>query len=256
MVKIKINDLSFSYSSSKILNDINIIVDNSEILGLVGPNGSGKTTLIKCIDRLLNPKGSVLFDDRNLSNMNLQEIAATIGYVPQSYGQTMPMTVFDVVLMGRRPYMGFKMSENDFDKVVEAINMLHIDKLTMKDFNELSGGEKQKVCIARAISQEPQVLLLDEPTSNLDLKYQLEAMETIRNLVKKTGISAIMAIHDLNLASRYSDKLAMLKDGKVYASGNPQTLLTPENIMEVYGVEAKIIENGLDCPYIVPIRAY
>ena len=156
--------------------------------------------------------------------------------------------------MGRRPHIGWKVGEADLEKVAEVLEKLKLDDLAMRDFSQLSGGQKQKVLIARALAQEPAVLLLDEPTSNLDMLHQLEVMETVSNLVKEKKISAVMAIHDLNLASRFSDKLVMLKKGKIYAAGGPKALLNEYNIGNVYGIEAMIL-NVLDRTYIVPIRS-
>lgn len=254
MVNITIKGLSFGYNGSKILDGLDLVVGDSEVLGLVGPNGSGKTTLIKCIDKILKPKGSILLDGREIEAMNRQEIARCIGYVPQSSSTPLATTVFDTVLMGRRPHMSWRVSPADIDKVAEMIELLHLDDLAMKDFSDLSGGQKQKVLIARALCQEPEVLLLDEPTSNLDMKHQLEVMEIISSLVKQKKVSAVMAIHDLNLASRFVDKLAILKGGKIYAAGEPRDLISTENIREVYGVEAMVM-NDLDRPFVIPLRS-
>ncbi|NMC09707.1 MAG: ABC transporter ATP-binding protein [Methanothrix sp.] len=254
MVSITIKGLTFSYNSHKILDDLNVIVDDSEILSLVGPNGSGKTTLIKCIDRILKPKGSILLDGKEIENMSRQEVARQIGYVPQSSSTPLATTVFDTVLMGRRPHIGWRVNDADLGKVAEVLERLHLGDLAMRDFSQLSGGQKQKVLIARALAQEPAVLLLDEPTSNLDMKHQLEVMETVSSLVKEKNISAVMAIHDLNLAARFSDRLVMLKDGQVYAAGEPKVLLNEANICKVYGIEAMVI-NALGRPYIVPVRS-
>ena len=254
MVKITIKNLTFGYRSSRILDDLNVQIEDAEVLSLVGPNGSGKTTLIKCIDRILKPKGSILLDGRELEDMKQQEIARQIGYVPQSSSTPLATTVFDTVLMGRRPHISWRVSDFDLDKVAETLELLHLQDLAMRDFAQLSGGQKQKVLIARALAQEPAILLLDEPTSNLDMKHQLDVMETISSLVKEKGISAVMAIHDLNLAARFSDNLVMLKKGKVYAVGTPKELLSERNISDVYGVEA-IVMNTLGKPCIVPVRS-
>lgn len=254
MVNITIKNLTFSYNSHKILDDLNLVIENSEVLSLVGPNGSGKTTLIKCIDRILKPKGSILLDGKEIEEMSRQDVARQIGYVPQSSSAPLATTVFDTVLMGRRPHIGWRVRDADLEKVAEVLERLHLEDLAMRDFSQLSGGQKQKVLIARALAQEPSILLLDEPTSNLDMLHQLEVMETVSHLVKEKNISAVMAIHDLNLASRYSDKLVMLKEGKVYAAGEPQSLLNEANIGHVYGIEAMVM-NALGRPYIVPLRS-
>lgn len=159
MVKITIKDVSFSYRSSPILDKLNLTVGDSEILGLVGPNGSGKTTLIKCIDRILEPKGSILLDGLDLASLSRSDIAKQIGYVPQSGSGMMGSTVFETILMGRRPHINWRVSEKDLDIVIEVIELLHLEDLAMREFGQLSGGQRQKVLIARALAQEPAVLL-------------------------------------------------------------------------------------------------
>lgn len=255
MVKIAIKNLTFSYSNHRILDDVNLTVEDKEILSLVGANGSGKTTLIKCIDRILKPQGSIFLDGRDIKSMSRQEIARTVGYVPQSSSTPLSTTVFDTVLMGRRPHISWQVSDADLDMVAGVLQHLSLDGLAMRDFSQLSGGQKQKVLIARALAQEPAVLLLDEPTSNLDMRHQLEVMSIIRGLINERNISAVMAIHDLNLASRFSDTLAMHLNGKIYASGSPSSLLNPENILNVFGVEAVVMDVS-GRPYIVPIRSF
>jgi iron complex transport system ATP-binding protein len=237
-----------------ILDGLNLVVEDSEVLGLGGPNGSGKTTLIKCIDKILKPKGSILIDGRDIDTVSRTDLAKRLGYVPQSSSTPLATTVFDTVLMGRRPHISWRVSDSDLDKVADILGLLHLEYLAMRDFSQLSGGQKQKVLIARALAQEPEVLLLDEPTSSLDMKHQLEVMETISSLVKEKKISAVMALHDLNLASMFVDKLAILKGGKIYAAGEPIDLLNAKNIRDVYGVEA-VVMNNLDRPYIVPLRS-
>lgn len=254
MAKIVIKDLTFSYGNHKILDKINISVHDSEMLSLAGPNGSGKTTLIKCIDRILKPNGSILLDGNDIESLSRQDIARTIGYVPQGSSSLLSTTVFDTVLMGRRPHIRWRVSENDLDKVTEVLQLLHLDDLAMMDFGQLSGGQKQKILIARALAQEPSVLLLDEPTSNLDIRHQLEVMEIISDLVKGRRISAIMAIHDLNLAARFSDRLALLRNGMLCAEGPPDTLLTAENMLRIFEVEVEVVKvRGSPC--VIPLRS-
>ncbi|HNX39932.1 MAG TPA: ABC transporter ATP-binding protein [Methanothrix sp.] len=254
MVNITIKNLTFSYNSHRILDGLNISIESSEVVSLVGPNGSGKTTLLKCMDRILRPKGSILLDGREMESLSRQDVARQIGYVPQSSSTPLATTVFDTVLMGRRPHIGWRVGQTDLDRVAEVLERLHLEDLAMRDFSQLSGGQKQKVLIARALAQEPAVLLLDEPTSNLDMLHQLEVMETVSSLVREKGISAVMAIHDLNLASRFSDRLVMLKDGSVFAEGEPGALLSEENISRVYGIEAMVM-NAMGRPYVVPLRS-
>ncbi|MBC7130112.1 ABC transporter ATP-binding protein, partial [Candidatus Bathyarchaeota archaeon] len=216
-MKLVVHGVSFSYKSIHALKDVKFELNQEEILSLVGPNGSGKSTLLKCIDGILKPHcGAVYVDGKKTATMNAKEISQTMGYVPQNLSNgssVFPLTVFDVVLAGRKPYIGWSISEKDVEIVAEILKLLGIEELATRHFNELSGGEQQKVVIARALAQQPQILLLDEPTSNLDIKHQLEVLDLIRNLSRSMKLSVVMAMHDLNLASRYSDKIVMMKKG-------------------------------------------
>ena len=253
-MKLKIKDVVFAYSSVPVLKDICMELVPPEVLGVVGPNGSGKSTLIRCIDNILKPqRGSILLDGQEIRKMSRMEIARQIGYVPQSSPHVFPATVFDTVLMGRRPHASWRSSDEDVDKVVGVLELLGLADFALRDFGELSGGEQQKVLLARALAQEADVLLLDEPTSNLDIRHQLEVMDIIRNLVRERGLSAIMAIHDLNLASRYTDRVIMLNGGEIFDAGDPVSVFTAANIAHVYGVEAAVKNDG-GRPYIVPLR--
>jgi iron complex transport system ATP-binding protein len=187
--------------------------------------------------------------------MSRLQVAKQIGYVPQAQTTiSEQLSVFEMVLMGRRPHITWQNSEKDNLKVWEALKTLNIEKLAMRNFYELSGGEQQRVLVARSVAQEAKVLLLDEPTSNLDIKHQLEVMELTQNLVETQGLAAVIAIHDLNLAARYCDKILMMKNGVIFAAGAPSTVLSVENIGEVYGVEVEInySRNNL---FIVPIAS-
>lgn len=252
-MKLKIKDVVFSYASTPILKNICIELAPSEVLGIVGPNGSGKSTLIRCIDTIIKPqKGSILLDEREIKKMSRIEIARRMGYVPQASAHVFPATVFDTVLMGRRPHLGWRSSEHDIEKVLGALKLLGIEDFALMNFDEISGGEQQKVFIARALAQEADILLLDEPTSNLDIRHQLEVMEIIKNLVTGKGISVIMAIHDLNLAARYADRIVMLNGGSIRSAGDPSLVLTTENIKSVYGVKA-VVKNESGKLYIIPV---
>ncbi|PWR70205.1 ABC transporter ATP-binding protein [Methanospirillum stamsii] len=249
---LKVKDLVFSYSSTRILDEVSLELEGSEILGILGPNGAGKSTLIRCINKILNPQsGIITFNDTNINTMTRMEIAKNLGYVPQTSTNPFPATVFDTILMGRRPHCGWRNSPGDIKKTLEILELVGIKDLAMRDFTELSGGQQQKVVLARALAQETDALLLDEPTSNLDVRQQLETMEIVRSLVHKNGISSIMAIHDLNLAARYADRILLMKNGSIFDVGDPFSVLTPENIREVYGVEA-VIKDEDGRPYIVP----
>lgn len=249
-----INKLSFNYASFPVLKDVDFAMEVGEVLSIVGPNGSGKSTLLRCINRILKTKqNTVLIDGKDTSKLNLKELSKIMGYVPQISTSIFPFTVFDVVLMGRKPYIHWSLSERDYEIVAETLDFLGIGELAMRHFNELSGGEQQKVIIARALAQEPQILLLDEPTSSLDIKHQLEILCTLKSLAQTKHCSVIMAMHDLNLASRFSDRMLMLKKGCIFAVGAPDAVLTEENIEAVYGVKARVTNSILNRPQVTPL---
>ncbi len=253
-MKLEIREVSFSYGSRPALDGVTMSVGEGEVVSIVGPNGSGKTTLIKCINRILKPKGgTVLAEGRDVRKIKLRGLARFLAYLPQSAAHVFPSTVFDTVLLGRRPYVNWGISPRDRAIVSQTLSLMGLEAMALRHFNELSGGEKQKVLLARALAQEPQVLLLDEPTSNLDLRHQFEVLDIVRSVVKEKRMSAIMAIHDLNLASRYADRVVMLNGGKILDAGDPVSVFTPENIAHVYGVEA-LVKNENGIPYIVPMR--
>ena len=247
-MKLKIKNISFSYDSVDALKNISFEAEEGEILGIIGPNGSGKTTLLKCINRVLKPKGGVvMLDDMDLSVLNQREIAQKIGVVPQQSFSQFPFTVFDIVLMGRYPYItrfGGEKKE-DFEMVEECLNLCGISHLAERLIIEISGGEYQRVIIARALAQNPKVLLLDEPTLHLDINHQIELLELLKSLAKKKNLIIIMVSHDLNLASRFSDKILILKEGKIYRAGLPEEVLTPQIIKEVYGIKVEILRSKI-----------
>jgi len=253
-LKLTINRLSFKYDGLQVLKDVNIDVKLGEMLSIVGPNGSGKSTLLKCINRILKTQqNTVLIDGEDASKLNLKELSKIMGYVPQNSTNTFPFTVFDIVLMGRKPYIHWSLSERDTEIVAEMLDFLGIGELAMRHYNELSGGEQQKVIIARALAQQPQILLLDEPTSSLDIKHQLEILCILKSLAKTKHCSVIVAMHDLNLASRFSDRMLMLKQGCIFTVGTPDAVLTEENIESVYGIKARVTNSVLGRPQVTPL---
>lgn len=254
-LKLTIDHLSFSYSSFPVLKGIDLAIDLGEVLSIVGPNGSGKSTLLKCINRILKTKGNTVFvDGKDINKLNLKELSKIMGYVPQSSMSVFPFTVFDIVMMGRTPYIHWSPSEQDYEIVAETLDFLGLSDLAMRHFNELSGGEQQKVIIARALAQQPKILLLDEPTSNLDIKHQLEILCILKDLAQSKHCSIIVAMHDLNMASRFSDKMLMLKKGCIFAVGTPEKVLTEENIEAVYGIKAKVTKSIMGKPQVVPLE--
>lgn len=239
-MKLEVTNLWFSYNGNDpTIQDISFSVDGRETLVVIGPNGSGKSTLLKCIVNILKPQGgSIMMDETDIKGMGSEERARRIGYVPQLENRGFPATVFDTILMGRKPYISWKPSSSDLEVVSSIIEMLGLEEFSIRDINSLSGGQRQKVLIARALAQEPDILLLDEPTSNLDLKHQLEVLNILKDQTGK-GIASVIAIHDLNMAVRYADRIVMLSEGKVFASGGLD-IITANRIAEVYGVRVAI----------------
>ncbi|MCW4033764.1 MAG: ABC transporter ATP-binding protein [Candidatus Bathyarchaeota archaeon] len=251
-MKLKIRDVEFCYKNGPaVLEDIQMAVGANQMLTILGPNGVGKTTLLKCINGLLKTrKGTILVDGEELRKMNRVEVAKRIGYVPQR-ADVSQITVFDSVLLGRKPHITWDVSKNDIKITKDVISNLGLSELSLKYINEISGGELQKVQLARALVQEPKVLLLDEPTSSLDLCNQHHMMSTLVDVVKNSDLTAIMTMHDINLALRYSDKFIMLKGGTVFAAGGHE-VITPENIEAVYDLPVNVV-NFMDRPIIVPL---
>ncbi|MEA1974644.1 MAG: ABC transporter ATP-binding protein [Bacillota bacterium] len=251
---IKVSNLEFGYSFETVLNKISFNINNGEIISILGPNGAGKSTLIKCLDGLLNStSGDIEINGKNMKYMNRDEISKKIAYVPQATSTLFSLRVFDMIMLGRRNYTSLKNKKTDYFKVLESLKMLNIEHLAMKNFNQLSGGEKQKVILARAIVQETDIILLDEATSNLDIRHQLEVMEIIKKLSRNFGITIIMILHDLNIASRYSDRIIILNNGDIAAMGIAKEVITEEIISSIYGVESYITNVG-DKTHIVPLK--
>lgn len=248
---LSVQGLTFKYPSRSVLRDINFSVEKGECLAILGTNGAGKSTLLKCINNILKVQsGTVLIENNEVFKLSPMKLAQKIGYVAQQQMSTRA-TVFDSVLLGRRPYIKWNISQEDIEIVNNAIEMLGLEDYSLRYLDELSGGELQKVVIARALAQEPEVLLLDEPTSNLDLKNQLEVIKTIRKIVKTQQIAAVMIVHDLNLAIRFADKFVLLKDENIFAVGGSE-IMTCENIESVYSVPV-VIEKCRDTLVVVPL---
>lgn len=247
---LSVNKVEFSYGSVPVLCDVNFEVKKGDFISILGVNGSGKSTLMKCINRILRFKEGMIFvEDRDLKQMKAIEIAQKIGYVPQTSEKGF-VTVFDAVLLGRKPYIKWDVSQKDIELTEEILKIMGLEEYSLRYINELSGGELQKVVIARALVQEPQILLLDEPTSDLDLKNQLEVMKILKEVSSTKNIASVVVMHDINLALRYSDKFIILKDGQVFTSGGKE-VITPEIIKKTYGVDVHVT-NFEGIPVVIP----
>ena len=249
-MKLSVKDLSFSYGGRKVLDKISFDVEDNSIVSILGPNGVGKTTLLRCLCNLHRPQeGSILVDGTDVLTLSGRELAKHIGYVPQS---TKPVrtTVFDTALIGRRPYMEWGVTKRDMEITEGVLDALGLTGLSMRYANEISGGEYQKVQIARAMVQEPEILILDEPTNNLDIANQHVTMHAILNAVSSRGMCTIMTMHDINLVVHYSDRFLFIKDGRVWAYGGPE-IITEELVHDVYGIDSDvIIHKGM--PFVIP----
>ncbi|UYZ39430.1 MAG: ABC transporter ATP-binding protein [Candidatus Methanospirare jalkutatii] len=251
MSGVRVYELSFSYSKQEILKKLSFEVGKGEVLIVLGPNGSGKTTLLKCLNMLLKPEGSIFIDTFDVSKLNGGELAKLMGYVPQIHSPAFPYKVVDVVVSGRTPHLDFSVpSEDDYKFAYKILEKLGLKNLAERPYTQLSGGELRLVLIARALVQQPKVLLLDEPTSHLDLKNKVLVLKVLREIANE-GITVIMSEHDPNLAI-FADKLLLINSGKIVAFGKAQNVLTKENIAKLYEVNVEIFERNGRC-YIFPI---
>ncbi len=251
---LEINNLTCGYDSDFRLKDISFTVNKKELLGIIGPNGSGKTTLIKALTRLLKPeKGEIIFKGKNIWQLTPKELSQKIAVVTQNI-QPNFLNVEEFILLGRIPhYRKFQFLETKKDYEIVKKCMLQTDTIKLKDkfINQISGGERQLVSIARALAQEPELLFLDEPTAHLDIAHQIKVLDLIRRLNKELGLTVIIVLHDLNLASEYCDRIILLDNGYIYKTGSPQEVLTYHIIEEVYKTVVIVGNNPVSSkPYI------
>ena len=241
-MKIKTLDLEAYLGESHILKGICIQANKKEFVGIIGPNGSGKSTLLKCLYRSLKPSiGTIFLDDKDIRDFSIKESAKRMAVVSQHNNYNFDFNVADMVLMGRSPHKKFIEKDNakDYEIMEESLEKVGMKSYAKRSFSTLSGGEKQRIILARALAQKAECLILDEPTNHLDIKYQLQFMSTVKEL----DITVISAIHDLNIAALYCDKIYAMKDGNIISYGTPKEVLTKELIKSLYEVDAKVIED-------------
>lgn len=238
-MNIKTDNIQVSFGSKPILHDISLAIKDKEFVGIIGPNGSGKSTFLKCLYRVLQPSGGkIYFDGSELSSLSHRDRALKMAVVAQHSTVNFDFSVLEMVLMGRSPYKGLLDRDqlDDYEIARHALAEVGLSDFESRNFNTLSGGEQQRVILARALAQRTECLVLDEPTNHLDIKYQLELM----TIVKRLDATVVSAIHDLNLAAIYCDRIIALKDGHIVCSGTPQEVLTAETIRHIYGVSATV----------------
>lgn len=248
---IVVDGVSFKYKEREVLKDISFQIEKGDIVTLLGINGSGKSTLLKTMNKILKPyKGTILINNENVESVSGNQLASIIGYMPQKSNGVF-CTVYEAVLLGRKPHIKWSISKKDEEVVYSILRLMGLEDFAMRNTLELSGGELQKVIIARALAQEPTVLLLDEPINHLDIRNQIEVMKLIRNITKKLNIITIVVMHDLNIALRFCDKFLMLKDRRIFASGD-RSIVNAVTIKDVFHLET-IIHSIKGIPIVIPV---
>jgi iron complex transport system ATP-binding protein len=238
MIELEMQNVSLGYNHKPVLQDINLKASPGELVGLIGPNGSGKSTIIKALSRIMHPySGRILIDGRDIDRIPRRELACLVGVVPQMPLLPSTFTAFEIVLMGRNPHLGLFQSEGHQDWAIawQAMGKTATDSLASRRVNELSGGEIQCLLIARVLVQETRAILLDEPTANLDIGRQVEILDLIKKLCMESKLTVLAALHDLNLAAQYCDRLFLINGGRIHAEGTPSEVITDKNIKQVYG---------------------
>ncbi len=239
----EIDDVSFDYAGKPVLDSVRFRVRKGEVLGILGPNGSGKTTLLKIMNRNLSPKtGSIMVEDMDIAKITKREIAQSMAVVPQGSEINFAFTVADIVLMGRMPSLDrFQMESDDDLRIVwNAMQRTKVDHLADRPINQVSGGERQRAIIARALAQVPRIILMDEPTLHLDVNHQLEVLDLVHGLSREQGLTVIIVSHDLSLVARYCDKMILIHDHAIEAAGKVEDVLTEENMRKVFNIEAHL----------------
>jgi len=248
MISLEARGVVFEYDGVRALNGVSFTLKGGEVVGIVGPNGSGKSTLLKICAGILKPKGEVLLNGKRIVGLPRKELAKRVAYLPQETSQELRFSVYEMVKFGRYPYKRILREETkrDAEVVERVIKLLGIERMRERPFNELSGGEKGRVLIARALAQEPQLLLLDEPTAHLDISHRIQVLNILRNLSKNKGILVLSVFHDLNLAFNFSDRIFLLKEGKIFYNGPPSQIeaKTLEKVFEIKLIFKRDYERG------------
>ena len=254
-MSLAVRGLSFSRPNAMILAKVGFDLESGQVVAVAGPNGVGKTTLIRLLLGLLPPnEGSIRLRGKELAEYSRPGLARLVAYVPQGIFSVFPMKVFDLVLLGRRPHLAWRPSRADLEIAAWALCRLGVEDLAERDAHRLSGGQLQKVLIARALTQDTPFLFLDEPTSSLDLRHQLEVMELLRDLARDKGVRVLASLHDVNMARRFADKVLLLDKGRTHGFGPPEAVLNEDSLREVYEVEVARLD-GCGLTGFLPLRA-
>lgn len=246
MYSIEVKNLKFGYREALVLKGLSFNIKKGEFVSIIGPNGSGKSTLLKTLNNLYKPNsGDILIEGKNVEDYRKKDLAKIVGFVPQDTTIDYEFTVEDIVMMGRHPYKGRFQKEDkaDYKIVNDVMEMTNTLKFKDSLITEISGGERQRVIIAKALAQNPSIILLDEPTSHLDINHQIDLLNLLRTLNKEKGTTIILVIHDINLAARFSDDIILLNEGEIIGSGDPKDVITAENIEKAYNLDVAIENN-------------
>ncbi|MCG8507629.1 MAG: ABC transporter ATP-binding protein [Rhodospirillales bacterium] len=251
----RIRSLTVGFGANTVLDGVDLDIAAGTLTCLLGANGAGKSTLIKCAAGILSPtRGNIRLNDRSIADFGRHEFARHVAYVPQSVPTNTSLTALELVQLGRIPHLRGGLGQEDREVIASVMESLEVTPFALRPLAELSGGERQRVALARALVQEPRVLLLDEPTSALDLRHQMETLQALRDLARKSGLAILIALHDLNLAARFGDRVALLSEGRVRGRGKWNEVLTPDNIRDAYAVDA-VVGNIKGVPYVLPVQA-
>ncbi len=251
-MRVEIRELRFSYGRLQVLKNI-CMAAGPMVTAVIGPNAAGKSTLLKCISGILRAEGEILLDDRDVKTFRMRDLVKLVSYLPQETNSKAVLTVFEAVLLGRMHLLSLAVGDDDLAIVFKALDDLKIGHLAKRVLGELSGGQKQMVSIAQSLVRDPRLLIMDEPTNALDLRNQMELFELVRRIAHDKQITAIVAMHDLNLAARYADRIVVLKEGEMYSAGDPVSVLTEEMLASVYGIKSKVIVDEHGIPQVIPL---
>lgn len=260
MTSLCVTGMRAGYQDRSVVNDVSFTVEPGSIFGLIGPNGSGKTTLLKCILGLMRPwGGSVRIGSADASRISPKELAKKVAFIPQTHSMTFPYTVDEYVSMGRYPHRGRMMPLTADDRriVAEALDLLDLSGVKDKRIQQLSGGEMQRVFLASGLAQKPEILLVDEPTTHLDIGHQARLLDIMKELSESSRLTVLVTLHELNLASLYCTSLALLDHGRIHAQGSPEEVLTAENIRHVYKAHVEVGSDPVSAKphvYFIPGR--
>ena len=246
-MELLLKDFSTGYSKHEVINKINFRLKQNEWIGIIGANGSGKSTLLKGVLKFIPTLyGDVLFEDNSIKNYSRNNLSRKIGYLPQKLNNNLNITVKDLISLGRSPYKNFwdfDLNEDDLKIIDEVIQIMDLNELKNKFINELSGGQSQRAFLAMTIAQNTNILLLDEPTTFLDINYQIKFLESLKNLIKIKKLSIITVLHDINLAARFCDRIAILKEGKLIDINTPEKVLTEFNFKQAFDIDSHILNT-------------